>query len=219
MRTERWERYAPWTGALAVVLWVVGFLVLVSSGMVAQDASPEEVLAHYQLNGGPLIAGSYAFMLGSLAFLWFLGSLVAALRSAEGGAGRVSSIAFGGGVAMAVCAVLLPSGGVTIALGAGAMSAASADALRYLPGVFYIGVELFAAVLVGASGLVALRTAVLPRWLAWASLVLALLLLIPPIGWVGVLLGLPAWTLLVSLLLTRRAGTSVRTDSATIPTA
>lgn len=217
MTTERWERYAPWTGVLAVVLWVIGFLILGTSGFVAQDASPEEVLAHYQTNGGPVIAGSFIFMLGALAFVWFLGSLASSLRAAEGGVGRVASIAFAGGVAMAVCALLLPSGGVTLALATATITATSADALRHLPGVFYIGVELFAAVLVGATGLVALRTAVLPRLLAWVSLVLALVLLIPPIGWVGVLLGVPVWTLLVSLLLTRTAGTSVRTDAA-LPT-
>jgi hypothetical protein len=217
MTTQRWERYAPWTGVLAVILWVVGFLILISAGMVGQDATPEQVLAFHQTNGGPVIAGSFIFMLGTLAFVWFLGSLRGSLRSAEGGAGRVASIAFGGGLAMAVCALLLPSGGVTVALSAGTMSAASADALRYLPGVFYIGVELFAAVLVAATGLVALRTAVLPRWLAWVSLLLALVLLIPPIGWAGVLLGVPVWTLLVSLLLTRTAGASVRTDAA-LPT-
>jgi hypothetical protein len=39
-----------------------------------------------------------------------------------------------------------------------------------------------AAVLIAATGLLALRTRVLPRWLGWVSLVLALWLLIPPIG-------------------------------------
>lgn len=216
MTTQRWERYAPWTGVLAVALWVLGFVILMSSGMVAQDATPEEVLAHHQTNGGPLIAGSLMFMLGTLAFVWFLGSLTTSLRFAEGGSGRVASIAFGGGLAMAVCALLLPSGGVTIALGAATMSATSADALRHLPGVFFIGVELFAAILVGATGLVALRTAALPRLFAWLSLLLALILLIPPIGWAGVLLGVPLWTLGVSLLLARTAGTSVQAG-ATLP--
>lgn len=217
MTTQRWERYAPWTGVLAVVLWVVGFLILMSPGNVAQDASPEQVLDYHQRNGGPVIAGSFIFMLGVLSFVWFLGSLASSLRVAEAGAGRVASIAFGGGLGMAVCALLLPSGGVYVALAAGTMSAASADALRHLPGVFYIGVELFAAVLVGATGLVALRTAVLPRWLAWVSLLLGLVLLIPPIGWVGVLLGVPLWTLTVSLLLIRAAGTS-GPEAAALPT-
>ncbi len=216
MTTQRWERYAPWTGVLGVVLWVVGFLIL-SPGSIAQDATPEQVLAHYQTNGGPSIAGSFIFMLGTLAFVWFLGSLVSSLRSAEGAAGRVASIAFGGGLAMAVCALLLPAGSMAVALGAGTMSATSADALHHLPGVFFIGVELFAAVLVGATGLVALRTAVLPRWFAWMSLLLALLLLIPPVGWVAVLVGVPAWTLLASLLLIRAARTSGPEDTA-LPT-
>lgn len=207
MTTERWERYGPWTGVLAVVLWVVGFVIMMSPGGVAQDASPEQVLDYHRTNGVPLIAGGFVFMLGVLSFVWFLGTLAGSLRSAEGGAGRVASIAFGGGVAMAVCALLLPSGGMYVVLAAGTMSAAAADALRHLPGVFLIGVELFAAVLVAATGLVALRTAVLPRWVAWVSLVLALVLLIPPIGWAGILFGMPVWTLLVSLLLIRTART------------
>jgi len=217
MTTQRWERYAPWTGVLGVVLWVVGFLVLASPGFVAQDATPEQALAYHQTNGGPLIAGSFTFMLGTLAFVWFLGSLAGSLRSAEGGVGRVASIAFGGGLAMAVCALLLPSGGVTIALAAGTISATAADALRHLPGVFFVGVELFAAVLVGATGLVALRTAILPRWLAWVSLLLALVLLIPPLGWAGVLVGVPVWTLLASLVLIRAAGTAGPGEAA-LPT-
>lgn len=217
MTTERWERYAPWTGVLAVVLWVVGFLIMISPGNVAQDASPEQVLAYHRTNAVPLIAGNFIFMLGVLSFVWFLGSLASSLRSAEGGAGRLASIAFGGGLAMAVCALLLPSGVVYVALAAATMSATAADALRHLPGVFLIGVELFGAVLVGASGLVALRTAALPRWLALVSLLLALVLLIPPIGWAGILLGFPVWTLLVSLLLTRTVATSGRGDAA-LPT-
>ena len=43
-----------------------------------------------------------------------------------------------------------------------------------------------------------------PRWLAWVSLLLALWLVIGPIGWLALLFGLPLWTLLVSVLLLRR---------------
>jgi hypothetical protein len=200
MTAQRWERYAPLTGVLAVVLWVVGFLIL-SPGMVAQDAAPEQVLAHYQRNSGMVLAGGLIFALGALSFIWFLGSLRVSLHSAEGGMGRIASIAFGGGLAMAVSALFLPASSMTIALAAGTIPATSADALHRLPGVFFFGAEMFAAVLAGATGLVALRTAVLPRWLAWVSLVLAVVLLIPPIGWVGALLGIPVWVVLVSVLL------------------
>ena len=56
-----------------------------------------------------------------------------------------------------------------------------------------------------ATAVAVLRTGILPRWLAWVSLALALLLLIPPIGWLGLIFGLPLWTLLVSFLLWQRA--------------
>jgi hypothetical protein len=216
MSAQRWERYAPLTGVLAVVLWVVGFLALMSTGTRDPNASPEQVLAYYQTNSVSLVGGGFVFMLGAVSLVWFLGSLRSSLQPAEGGVGRLTSIAFGGGVAMAVCALLLPAGDVAISLAASTISATAADAMHYLPGVFFIGVELFAAVLVGATGLVALRTAVLPRRLGWVSLLLALVLLIPPLGWLGILFGIPIWTVLVSLLLMRSAGVS-RAGDAPLP--
>jgi len=44
----------------------------------------------------------------------------------------------------------------------------------------------------------------LPVWLAWASLVFALGLLIFPIGWAVLIFGVPLWTVVVSVLLWRR---------------
>jgi type IV secretory pathway TrbD component len=46
-----------------------------------------------------------------------------------------------------------------------------------------------------------LRTGSLPRWLAWVSLVVALALIILPIGWAALLFGFPLWVLVVSFLL------------------
>jgi hypothetical protein len=73
-----------------------------------------------------------------------------------------------------------------------------------------------AAVFVGATALVALRT--LPRWKTWPSLVLALWLLIPPIGqgvdapenpapWTGlaVLPFVLLWAALAAVVVVRRA--------------
>jgi hypothetical protein len=44
-------------------------------------------------------------------------------------------------------------------------------------------------------------TASLPRWLAWVSLVVALALIILPIGWAALLFAFPLWVLVVSYLL------------------
>ena len=98
-----------------------------------------------------------------------------------------------------------------------------AHAARLLQTFYFFGDVLLypaamgAAVLVASTALVALRTAVLPRWAAWPSMVLALWLLIPPLGqgvdapenpapWTGlaVLPFVLLWTALIALVLVRR---------------
>src|ERR687897_354241 len=67
-------------------------------------------------------------------------------------------------------------------------------------------VEQAAALLLAATGFAILRYGALPRWLAWISFLFALWLLIPPIGWAGLLVGVPLWTIIVTLLLWMRPG-------------
>ncbi len=66
--------------------------------------------------------------------------------------------------------------------------------------------ELFAIPLTAATALVILRYGALPRWLAWVSLAVALIMAIPPIAFFGLVLGLPLWTLLTSVLVYRSEG-------------
>ncbi|HKB20389.1 MAG TPA: hypothetical protein VKC65_05190, partial [Gaiellaceae bacterium] len=65
--------------------------------------------------------------------------------------------------------------------------------------------ELATAVFLLATGLVSLSTRAFPGWLTWASLVLAVWLLIPPIAWAALLFGFPLWLIVVSVLLWVRA--------------
>lgn len=89
------------------------------------------------------------------------------------------------------------------ALGVDHIGASEAAALNAMEAVFFIGTELSAIVLLAAAAVVALRTAVLPRWWAGASILLAVWLVIGPIGWIAVLAGLPVWTIATSLMLVR----------------
>lgn len=63
---------------------------------------------------------------------------------------------------------------------------------------------LFSIPLLAATGLATLRFGPLPRWLGWFSLALALLLAIPTLGFLGLVAGLPIWTVLVAVLLFRQ---------------
>jgi hypothetical protein len=86
----------------------------------------------------------------------------------------------------------------------------AAQALGVVEYAFFIGAGIAGASLLAATGMLAIRTAVLPNWLGWASLVIALLMLtiIGPIGFIAIVIGLPLWVLVVSILLCRRSNTA-----------
>ena len=94
------------------------------------------------------------------------------------------------------------------------LSGPAVVAIRVISDVFFLGAEMSAAVLLAASGVHALRTRSLPRWLAWVSLVVALALIILPIGWAALLFAFPLWVLIVSYLLW---SASADTTAARVP--
>ena len=99
MSDRDWERLGAATGAVSVLLFIIGFAILPTPPDV--DALPLEIHAYYiEEQGG--IQAAMVLLTGALFFfIWFLGSLRSALRVAEGGTGRVSSIAFAGGLVSA----------------------------------------------------------------------------------------------------------------------
>jgi hypothetical protein len=202
------ERYSPLAGVGAVILWVVGTFLL------EKDDRPEgkdtaAFVTWVEQNDTAILAGAIVFGFGVVLFMWMLGSLRSTLAAAEGGTGRLASIAFGSGIATSVClmALYLPHG--QAAFDHANISDTSVDALVHVGDSFFAGVELFSIPLVLATALVSLRHGPLPRWSAWVSVALAVILVVPPIGWLGVFIGLPLWVLLVSVLLYRRPGQPV----------
>lgn len=211
-RGAQWERYAPLAGVLAVVLWVVGTIVYQTS---VDAKNPATLLDSYRNEEGSILLGGFLWLLGTFFFFWFLGSLRARLATAEGGVHRLTAIAFGGGVAAAIFAFALPGPDMAAAIADEEdLSGPAAEAIRVMGDVFFIGAEMSAAVLLAATGVLALRTLALPRWLAWVTLFVALVLILLPVGWAGLLFGFPLWVLVVSYLLWRG---SVNTTAAGTP--
>jgi hypothetical protein len=99
MRESDWERIGAATGAVSVLLFIVAFAIFPAPPDV--DAPAAEVHAYYIDERGGIQASLVLLIAALFFFIWFLGSLRSALRSAEGGTGRVSAIAFAGGVVSA----------------------------------------------------------------------------------------------------------------------
>ncbi|MGB2875149.1 MAG: hypothetical protein WBB76_06705 [Gaiellaceae bacterium] len=191
---------APLSGVLAVVLWVLGLIV--NSSKVKGSTGPR-LLASYQHHHNAILFGGFLFALGTILFTWFLGSLRSRYLVAEGGAGRLTALAYGSGIGAAVMGFLVMGPDMSAALEKKHLDASAALALHDLGDAFFIGAEYILAVFFFAGAILALRYAVMPRWLGWVNLLIGVVLLIGPIGWAALIFAFPIWILLVSIWLWR----------------
>lgn len=200
MNESRLERLAPLTGIAFVVLFLAGVLLINNYDYLPPG---DEIKSFYEDDSTRIAVGAFLALLSVPFFLWFLGSIRSHTRAAEGGTGRLSAVAFGGGVA-AGAGMIVGYGAVLAAAqraGAdGGIAEATATAFSDLSGVL-IGnaVPMAFAVLIGATAVVSFRTGAFARWLTWASAVLAVGLL-TPINWIFIAFAL-LWILVVAVLL------------------
>jgi hypothetical protein len=103
--TSKWERRALLAGALAVPFWLAG-IILVSTK--AKGSEGPKILASYHQHSDGILLGGFLWSLGILLFIWFLGSLRSHYLAAEGGSGRLTALAYSGGVLAATLGLLIP---------------------------------------------------------------------------------------------------------------
>jgi hypothetical protein len=197
---SNWERWAPLSGVLAVILWIVGFLIIGET-----KDKPAEILAQVRKDDVKILIGSIVFWIGCGFFLWFLGSLRTRLMASEGPAARLTAVAYGAGVGTTVCLVLLPAATAAAAINKDDIDASAASAMSNMSDAFFLGAEYLLPWVLFAFAIVAIRYGAFPKWLGWLSVLIGIGLLTGWIGWAFLILGLPLWTLITSILLYMRA--------------
>src|SRR3954452_9015718 len=161
------RRFDASTGILAVVLWIVGFGL--PGAPPKADATNPQIGDFLVNHRSDILASTLLICLGSLVFLWWLGSLRSYLRSAEGGEGRLSAAAFGGGIA----GVALLVAGICVLNGAAFDVAREFNEAAINRALFDVSSFLLAAaavgftVTLGAASCSAARSGSLPPWLYW----------------------------------------------------
>ena len=202
-----WERWSALLGAVTVVCWFVAFSI--AGGNPSTDDSDAKIVSWYTSHSHQLkqIVGFFIFIAGVLCLFGFLSALRTRLLAAEGQPGRLSTLAFGSGVASAVL--------WTVAISlftAPAFTANDTSASNVVPSTFrmfsdfgyqiWVAAVIVAAVTVWAASALAIRTGVLPRWFGWIGVVAGILQLfaiffIPAFIFWG-------WILITAALLTVR---------------
>ena len=202
-----WETYAPVSGLVFVALFVVGSLLIAAFSYLP---SAEDVQEFYRDGSSRIAAGAYISTLSSFFLLLFAGSLRRRLMSKQPGQEWISAVAFGGAVASSGIIII-----GSVAMNVGAARAGTAGELG--PNAAMLVYDLYGAVvgqglpismaaLIAATAAVAFRTVVFSRWVAWASVIIAVALL-TPYNWALVVLIIPWFAVLSIIMLNQERGT------------
>ncbi|HEY2209731.1 MAG TPA: hypothetical protein VGH26_10640 [Gaiellaceae bacterium] len=201
------------TGLLAVVLWIVGLTLLTHNGP-ADHATGSEILAWYRSDTNTILLGGWLFMLGCLSFVTFLSGLRVRLADVLGASSPLPGLALAGAAIAGVCGMLTAAVDVGGAIDKSDIGPSTAAAFHHFLDVFFVSAELATILPVGVVAIAAWRTRVLPRWWAAFSALVAVVLVIGPIGWLGLIFGVPVWMIGTSLFVLLRSPERVRGTAA-----
>lgn len=215
MTTWRWERLLPLTGPLAVAFWIVALVLEDSANRPDEDAPAGQWISYFKDETNTIITAGFLFIIGALLFFLFLGVLRDRLNTAEGGIGRWTAVSYATGVATSIFLISMVVPSMSGAFHDNDIGGSTGQAYGLIGDGYFFAAELTGALFLLATGLVALRTRVLPGWLAWISVAIAIVMLIPPIGWAGLVFGFPAWLIVAGGLLFWGARTTAPAPAAT----
>ena len=133
--SSKWERWSALAGALAVPFWVAGVIIISTQ---ATGSKGPKILASYHDHSNAILLGGFLWSLGVVLFIWFLGALRTHFAEAEGGNNRLTALAYGGGLAAAAIAMLIPAVDEVGALNKNDLDPSSAAALHHLSDAFFI---------------------------------------------------------------------------------
>lgn len=201
--SDRLERFGLLAGGLAGLLWLVSLFVLEGAGNPAGPESGDEIASFYRDDRAAILVAATLHGLGGFLFLWFVAVVRAVIGALAVPAWLTAATVIGG----------TAGGALMLALMAGQSTGATTDKELVTPdaaivfwrlahGVF-AAAEIALALFVAALSIVALRRYAFSRWLGWSGVVIAVLLLIPPLGWLALLFLLPLWLILLSVTLWR----------------
>ena len=202
------HRWAALSGIVFVVLMLVGAAFV--SDVPKGDASAQEIASYLTDSGNHTrnIIGAYLWVLGGLAFLGFVTGLRSVLRRAEGDPGTLSNLVFGAGVVFtavwSVSAAAIAS--VAYAVEFSDARVSNPDLVTVLPSLggllLLLGGGFAGILLLAATSIIIFRTGVLPRWLAWLGIVVAVSLVFD-VAYMNIL-PLVGWVLVASIAMLRR---------------
>jgi hypothetical protein len=206
------QRLAPLSGIAFVALVAVGFIAVGGNTPDVND-SPTKITSYWADHHDKQVVAALLVALGAIFLAIFAASLRDRMRGPGGEGGLWQNlILIGGGASVAGFLVAV---GFHVALADGGDHHFSTDAMVALNALdndsFFAFAIPLTIMLLGAAG-ATLKVGVLPRWLGWTALVIAIAGFTPA-GFIA--FGLAGiWIIIASILLSQRAVPASATASA-----
>jgi hypothetical protein len=203
--SRRWALFGP----LSVALWVVG-IILINKNGPADHATGSQILAWYKSDSDSITMGAWLFMLGCIGFVTFVAGLRVRLTEAAGRGNQLPMLALVGAGMAAVCGILTAGVDLGGGIDKNDITPTIAAVFHHSVDIFFVGAEMAAILPLAAVAVLAWRTRVFPRWWAAFAGLVAVVLVAGPIGWLGLIFGVPLWTLGTSLFVLLRSPERMR---------
>ena len=205
-------------GALGIVYAVLYVVANAFTLNVPQaGAGAPQVITYYSSHFAPVTATIFLTIAGSVVFIFFTCSLRRALDITS--ESRVLSSVVTAGGAVYAAGLLVDALLANALLDAGHYhDAAAASAINVISSNDWVPVVAGACAVALGTGVAALRGGGLPRWLAWASIVLGVLAVAGPLGAAALWIW-PLWSVTVGITLMRQSGRARAVPSADLEVA
>jgi hypothetical protein len=196
-QTRFWSRLGV-LGGIYAVLFVIANIFL---GAPGSGTAGVAVVKYYHDHRTTEMVGVFAVAFAVVALTFFLASLRRTLSATDEGR-YLANVVTAGGAVYAVGLMIMTSLTVALIDAADNNLPGTAQTLNLLSSDLWLPVVLGLALLGLGTGVAALRSATLPKWLGWVSVAFGLLALAGPAGGIAFLLA-PAWALVIGIVIMR----------------
>src|SRR6476659_9142184 len=195
------KQLLPLSGVASVVLIVASFIVVGEPPDL--NAPADEVVSFYAENDSSLQWGAALLALGAFFFMLFATTIASLLRRDPARGAVAAHFSFAGGIVFAVGATIFAGLAFTAGDAVDDVGPATLQTLHVLEMDMFFTIAVGTAAFLLGAGVGALKSGVLPSWLAWVAIVIGVIA-ITPLGFFG-FLALGIWTLIVSVMLAMQA--------------
>src|SRR4051794_17061630 len=209
---NRPPKWLAWTGPL----FVVGFAVIVfglEGSTPGEKATAAKIMSYYGSHQGRVTFAALMGPLGAALLVLFASYLRALARARDGGGGVGPTVLVAGAVLWASGVLFGSVVDLALATAGHHHFEETARTLNVLSNSDWIPFIAGIAVTLIGAGMTVLSSRILPTWLGWVALVVGIISLFGPLGFLGFFVA-PLWLLVAGIMLGIRKEPATATAAA-----